>query len=104
MRKSTYVNFDLHGKMTKKEQDTWRELRNDEWSEFHNQMQEKYFTPIYEQISALDENVLQVLQNMKECSSSVYQSLNEVGDAWVSDVENLGTCVRQLTDLLEQDL
>lgn len=104
MRKSTYVNFNLYEKLTEKEQNKWKDLSGDEFFEFRNQLQEKYFAPIYKQMNMLDENVLQLLHNMKECSSSVYQSLNEVGDAWVSDVENLGTCVRQLTDLLEQDL
>lgn len=104
MKRSMHVNFNLYEKLTDKEQAKWRDLNGDEWQEFRNQMQKKYYSPIYNQVEALDENVLQLLQNIQECSTQVYSSLSEVGDAWISDVENLGTCARQLRDLLERDL
>lgn len=104
MKRSMHVNFNLYGKLNDKEQDKWRKLEGEKWDEFRDQMQEKYHSPIYDQVNALDENILQLLHNMKECSEQVYSSLSEVGDAWISDVENLGTCSRQLRDLLERDL
>ena len=97
MKRSMHGNFNLFEKLTDKEQAKWRDLNGDEWQEFRNQMQKKYYSPIYNQVEALDENVLQLLQNIQECST-------QVGDAWISDVENLGTCARQLRDLLERDL
>lgn len=104
MKKSMYVNFNLYEKLTEKEKAKWKDVNGDEWQEFRSQMQEKYYSPIYNQVEALDKNILQLLQNIQECSEQVYSSLSEVGDAWISDVENLGTCARQLRDLLERDL
>ena len=96
--------LNVYNFMTKKEQGLIHSLPDEEREKHRQEMSEKYLTPIYESIDALHPEVKQLLNKVSEGACSVSESLNEIGDCYVSEANKLYYDSHKLNELLNRKL
>ena len=97
--------LNLHKLMTEEEAKVFHNVESDkERDEHRKKMKTKYFTPIYDSIGALHPEVKKLLNKVSESASSVSESLNEIGDCYVSEANKLYYDAHTFKDLMNKDL
>ena len=96
--------LNVYNFMTKKEQGLIHSLPDEEREKHREKMKEKYFNPIYDSIDALHPEVKKLLNKVSEGACSVSQSLNEIGDCYVSEANKLYYDSSTFKDLMNKDL
>ena len=96
--------LNVYNLMNKKEQGLIHSLPDEEREKHREKMKEKYLTPIYDSIDALHPEVKKLLNKVSESASSVSESLNEIGDCYVSEANKLYYDAHTFKDLMNKDL
>ena len=89
---------------TKAEKEKWQKLNGDEFDEFIEQMKKKYHGPIYAAFDDLPPVLRDLIKETCLTSKNVAESLNEVGDVYVSEANKLFFRSRELWDVITKDL
>ena len=94
----------LYDMATKSEKEKWQKLNGDEFDEFIEQMKQKYHGPIYKAFDDLPPVLRDLIKETCLTSKNVAESLNEVGDVYVSEANKLFFRSRELWDVITKDL